>query len=125
MSSPLPANTAVWFEIPVTDFERAKRFYGTVLGHPLKDETAPDLPNPMANFPKAHDASVAGHVYPGKPAPRGSGVTIHLAVAELEPALARVGENGGEVVSPVIEIPDGRFAYCHDPDGNSFGLFTR
>ena len=32
--------------------------------------------------------------------------------------------NGGEVVSPIITIPAGRFAYCLDPDGNSFGLFV-
>jgi hypothetical protein len=32
--------------------------------------------------------------------------------------------SGGEVVSPIITIPAGRFAYCLDPDGNSFGLFV-
>jgi predicted enzyme related to lactoylglutathione lyase len=30
---------------------------------------------------------------------------------------------GGKVVSDPIAIPAGRFAYCLDPDGNSFGLF--
>jgi predicted enzyme related to lactoylglutathione lyase len=29
-----------------------------------------------------------------------------------------------KVVSPIVEIPAGRFAYCLDPDGNSIGLFT-
>ncbi len=38
--------------------------------------------------------------------------------------MARVFDSGGEVVSPVIDIPAGRFAYCLDPDGNSFGLFA-
>ncbi|MBE7202872.1 MAG: VOC family protein, partial [Parafilimonas terrae] len=38
MPNVLPPNTAVWFEIPVSDFERAKAFYGAVLGHALKDE---------------------------------------------------------------------------------------
>ena len=38
--------------------------------------------------------------------------------------MQRVTENGGTVVSPVIEIPAGRFAYCLDPDGNSIGLFN-
>jgi uncharacterized protein len=125
MQTTLPANTAVWFEIPVTQFETAKRFYGAVLGHPLTDEEGDGLPHPMANFPQASKASVAGHVYPGRPAERGTGITIHLAVADLEGALARVSANGGEVVSPVLAIADGRFAYCLDPDGNSFGLFTR
>jgi hypothetical protein len=27
----IPANAAVWFEIPVTDMKRAKAFYGAVL----------------------------------------------------------------------------------------------
>lgn len=124
MPGPLPENTAVWFEIPVSDMARSKEFYGAVLGHALTDEEG-DLPNPMSNFPKARDASVAGHLYPGRPAPRGSGITIHLAVADLDAALGRVAAGGGEVVSPVIPIADGRFAYCLDPDGNSFGVFKR
>ena len=36
----------------------------------------------------------------------------------------RVWEAGGKVVSDPISIPDGRFAYTLDPDGNSFGLFS-
>jgi predicted enzyme related to lactoylglutathione lyase len=32
--------------------------------------------------------------------------------------------NGGEIVSPIITIPAGRFDYCLDPDGYSFGLFV-
>jgi predicted enzyme related to lactoylglutathione lyase len=32
--------------------------------------------------------------------------------------------NGGEVVSPIISIAAGRFAYCLDRDGNSFGLYV-
>ena len=38
--------------------------------------------------------------------------------------MQRVTDNGGKVVSPVITIPAGSFAYCADPDGNSFGLFV-
>ena len=48
MSNPLPANAAVWFEIPVTDMQRSMAFYGNVLGAELTlDETGP---NPMADF---------------------------------------------------------------------------
>ncbi|PZO79089.1 MAG: VOC family protein [Mesorhizobium amorphae] len=121
MTTPLPPHTAVWFEIPVTDFERAKTFYATLLGHPLADEEGG--PNPMAAFPMGDKGSVSGHLYPGKPAAKGTGITIHLAVSNLEDAVARVAPAGGEVVSPVITIPAGRFAYGLDPDGNSFGLF--
>lgn len=123
MNTFVPDNAAVWFEIPVTDMDRAKAFYGAVLQNTLTDEK--DGPNPMAMFAAANQSAVSGHVYPGKPAPEGVGPTVHLAVAApLEEAMERVTANGGSVVSPVIEIPAGRFAYCLDPDGNSFGLFT-
>ena len=36
----------------------------------------------------------------------------------------RVVENGGKVISDIVTIPAGRFAYCLDPDGNSIGLFN-
>lgn len=117
-----PAHAAAWFEIPVTDMARAKAFYNAVLQTELVDE--PDGPNPMAMFPMKDKSSVSGHLYPGKPAAAGAGATIHLAVADLEQTMERVGQSGGKVVSPVITIPAGRFAYCLDPDGNSFGLFA-
>ena len=121
MSGSTPRNAAVWFEIPVTDMERAKAFYRTVLDVELKDENMG--PNPMAIFP-ARENGVAGHLYPGKPAGSGEGNTIHLASPDpLEKALERVTANGGEVISDIVTIPAGRFAYCRDPDGNSIGLF--
>jgi len=123
MTMNVPANAAVWFEIPVTDIERSKSFYGGVLQNSLMDEEGG--PNPMARFVAQTESSVSGHLYPGKPAVPGSGPTIHLAVAApIEEALERVTSHGGTVVSPVIEIPAGRFAYCLDPDGNSIGLFV-
>ena len=123
MSKFTPDNAAVWFEIPVSDMTRAKAFYGAVLDTELRDENGG--PNPMAIFPATGRESVAGHLYPGKPAADGSGNTIHLRSPEpLEAALDRVRDNGGKVVSEIVTIPAGRFAYCLDPDGNSIGLFT-
>jgi predicted enzyme related to lactoylglutathione lyase len=123
MSAFNPSHTVVWFEIPVTDMDRSRAFYGSVLQAPLKMEEGG--PNPMAVFAGDGESSVRGHLYPGKPAAQGSGPTVHLASPlPLEDALVRVGENGGQVVSPIVEIPAGRFAYCLDPDGNSFGLFA-
>ncbi|MBN9232277.1 VOC family protein [Mesorhizobium hungaricum] len=122
MTDFVPPKAAIWFEIPVTDMDRAQAFYGAVLQNTLSLETMG--PNPIALF-AAKDQAASGHVYPGKPAPRGTGGTIHLAVAApLEDALERVKVHGGEVVSEIIQVPSGHFAYCLDPDGNSFGLFV-
>jgi predicted enzyme related to lactoylglutathione lyase len=118
-----PQNFTVWTDIPVTDLDRAIAFYGKVFDTELKKDTTG--PNPLATFPTADRQSVAGHLYPGKPAPDGTGPTIHLACPDrLEDALARVEEAGGRVLSDVITIPPGRFAYCQDPDGNSIGIFS-
>lgn len=118
-----PANVACWFELPVSDLKRAANFYNQV----LKTELRPQQmgPNVTAVFPTADNNGVGGHLYEGKTPPKGTGPTVHLVAPDkLEDAMARVFDNGGEVVSPVVEIPAGRFAYCLDPDGNSFGLFT-
>ncbi|MCO5133096.1 MAG: VOC family protein [Phyllobacteriaceae bacterium] len=120
-----PDYSAVWFEIPVRDLGKAKQFYGTVLDIGFIDQT--DGPNPIAIFDiEDMQNKPAGHLYPGTPSSRGNGPTIHLAVRNgLESGMERVGQAGGKVVSPAIKIPAGRFAYCEDPDGNSFALFER
>jgi uncharacterized protein len=124
MSNATPQNAVVWFEIPVTDMARAKSFYTKVMRASFQDDDTG--PNPMAIFSvKDMKNGVSGHLYPGKPASDGAGSTIHLAAPEpLEDTLKKVGENGGKVVSEIVTIPPGRFAYCLDPDGNSIGLFT-
>jgi len=119
-----PVNSAVWFEIPVRDIEKAKAFYSEVLMTEFTDNN--DGPNPMAVLAYAGNGKgVSGHLYPGKPAAAGTGPTVHLMVLDdLKSAMARLEAAGGKVVSPIVEIPAGRFAYCLDPDGNSIGLFT-
>ena len=116
------AHKVVWAEVPVTDLVAAQKFYETVLGWPTTLEEGG--PNPMVMIGGPEDNLVSGHLYPGTPAPRGTGSTVHFSARDnLEAALGRVGPAGGEVVSPIITIPAGRFAYFLDPDGNSIGLF--
>lgn len=117
-----PENAAVWMEIPVTDLSRAKAFYSEVFDFELS--VTEGGPNPLVTLPTADGKGVAGHLYPGKPAPEGTGPTVHLEVpGRLEDTAARVEPAGGKLVSPPIAIPVGRFVYALDPDGNSIGLF--
>jgi uncharacterized protein len=116
-------NTCVWFEIPVADLDRARRFYGALL---KRDLTLNDSgPNPMVWLAPMDQPGVGGHLYPGQAAAAGTGPTIHLAAPDsLDACMDRIRKAGGKVVSEVIEIPDGRFFYATDPDGNSIGLFA-
>ena len=122
MSAFKPASAVIWVEIPVTDLDKSKAFYGAVLQNELSiEETGPA---PTAVFSYA-ESGVGGHLYVGKPSAVGTGNTVHLSVASpLEEALERVKSAGGKVVSDIITIPPGRFAYCLDLDGNSLGLFV-
>lgn len=109
-----------WGEIPVTDMDKAVDFYNQVFGYKMKIDNSG--PNPMAVLGGLEN-SAGAHLYTGKPAPDG-GNTIHLGLTDgLEAGIDRVWKAGGQVVSPPIEIPAGRFAYAKDLDGNSIGLF--
>lgn len=112
----------VFTEIPVADPQRACNFYETLFGAPLiRDEGGP---NPIWMFPHADADHPVGHLYPGKPALGGEGMTAHIAVTEdLSAAMERVRRGGGQVVSDVIDIPSGAFFYAVDSEGNSLGLF--
>lgn len=119
-----PKDFTVWAEIPVTDLDRGISFYNTVFNLDLQKM---DMgPNEMAMFPTQDKSSVAGHLYPGKPAPEGTGPTVHFACPEddLSGALSRVKDAGGKVLSDPIDIPAGQFVYCQDVDGNSISLFA-
>lgn len=60
----IPAKASAWFEIPVTDMDQARAFYGSVLQNDLILEESG--PNPMAMF-AAEDRTASGHIYPGNP----------------------------------------------------------
>ncbi len=116
-----PASSAAWFEIAVKNLDKASKFYGTVLGAELKRESMG--PTEVAVFP--YEGGMSGNLYEGGGV-GGATPVVHLnAPKPLEDALGRVKTAGGKVVSEIHTIPQGgRFAYCQDPDGTRFGLFT-
>ena len=118
-----PDNFTVWMEIPVTDLEAATTFYEKVTGGAL--DRAEMGGAPVAVFrTKEAMKGIAGHLRIGTPAQAGSGATVHIMCAgKVEDAMARAVEAGGQLVNGPVEIPQGRFAYCTDLDGNSIGLY--
>lgn len=116
------ATQIVFTEIPVADPARAREFYEILLEGLLTEDNAG--PNPVWMFPHIEGSSPAGHLYAGKPANDGEGMTAHLVVTdELADAMERVKRGGGEVVSDVIVIYAGAFFYAKDTEGNSLGIF--
>jgi hypothetical protein len=113
------ANVLNWFEIPVTDMDRAERFYAAVLGAPLT--RMPMGPLLMAFFPMEGDG-VGGALVQGPgcvPSPHGTQVYLNGG-DDLSPFLARVEPAGGRVVIPRTLVRDdiGYFALFEDTEGN-------
>jgi len=119
------AHALNWFEIPVTDFARAKAFYETVLQRPI--QTVEMGPMTMGFLSSAPDA-VGGAIVQGEGGtPSRQGTIVYLNGGDdLAPMLARVERAGGSVVIPKTEIGNGYgfFAHFLDTEGNRVGLHS-
>ena len=118
-----PQNFLVWAEIPVTDMDRAVKYYEDVLQ--TKIEMYEEGGTLMPTFKTEEQSGIAVHLSEGKPAQNGEGPTVYLHSPEsLEDTLERVKQAGGNVVTDIITIPPGRFFDSVDLDGNSIGFFS-
>ncbi|WDD96398.1 VOC family protein [Burkholderia sp. FERM BP-3421] len=124
MTAATPERAIAWFDIPSIDFDRAIRFYETVLQTTLQREVIGGVP--MAVF--GHEEATTGGsiVYdPQHFKPGADGAIIYLnAGAAVTPALERAKRAGGLVQGAVVELPNqyGYIGYLIDTEGNRVGL---
>jgi predicted enzyme related to lactoylglutathione lyase len=111
-----------WTEIPVADLDKAIAFYNAVFDWQMTIDTSG--PGPVAVLGGSM-ANGSGHLCRGKPA-EGGGPILHITLRDrLEDAVIRCRKAGGTLTSDIIPIPEGRFVYATDLDGNCIGLFER
>ena len=117
-------NAINWFEIPVTDFARARQFYESILATGLKlDESFPGMR--MALFPG--DEVCGCLIEFAESRPHADGVRIYLNGGEdLGPILDRVVPAGGMVIMPKTFLRDdiGHIGMFRDSEGNIVGLHS-
>lgn len=114
----------VWFEIVVTDFEQAKRFYGQLLGWQFEQLEGYDEEYwTTVGAARGINGALTGATADRRP---GGGAVVYVDVDDLEGAVGRALELGArQVQGPRIITPeDGRFAIVADPDGNHLGLVS-
>ena len=93
------ANQIVWCDIPVSDLDRAVRFYSAVLGTEVKKQNLPGMT--IAVLPH-NDGEVGGCLFQSpEEKPSAQGVMIYLeANGRLDEAIAAVTANGGKILQP-------------------------
>ena len=119
------AHALNWFEIPVTNFTRAKSFYEKVLGITIEPMTmGPIMMGMLSSDPTAVGGAIV-HGEDGSPSKNGTLVYLNGG-DDLAPMLARVEQAGGSVVVPKTEIGNefGFFAHFVDTEGNKVGLHS-
>jgi len=98
-------NAVNWFEIPAADFDRAVKFYDTVLGKPLRKEVFNSVPNGI--FPYDEGQIGGAVVFSPDYVPSDKGALVYLnAHGDLDGAVSRVESAGGKVVLPKTFIGD-------------------
>lgn len=124
-------NAVDWFEIPVTDLARARKFYETVLGKSLLDWSSPSGDTSMlyaAFLFDIENCTVGGVLVKGKgyePSDKGS-VVILNGGDDLSEPLSRVKATGGKILLPEYAIGTfGFLAYFLDSEGNRVALHSR
>lgn len=112
-----------WFEIPSVDLQRAVRFYGDMLGQPLKRMEMFGAPfYAFAYQPPGVGGCV---VRQDSQRPSDQGTIPYLRCpAPLADALARATAAGGRTVQAPLDLPDdmGKVAQIIDSEGNRVGL---
>lgn len=119
-------NAINWFEIPVTDFTRAKKFYETILGAEIIEMPFPGgkygmLPADMQN------GGVGGGLAQGEGfEPSEKGTVVYLNGGEdLSLSLNKVEQSGGKILMPKTSIGENGFmAHFIDTEGNRVALHS-
>ena len=124
----MSTNLVGWFEIPVTNMERAKAFYDTVFNIEVQVQNFGEVLMAWFPFdenkPGASGALVKQEAY----VPSGTlGVLIYFSSEDISTELSRVEETGGKVIQPKTQIsPEiGYMAIFVDSEGNRIALHSR
>lgn len=121
-------NAINWFEIPATDFDRAKKFYSAIY-----DFEMPEMQmGPLRMGFLLHDrdnGGIGGAIVHGETyTPGTTGAKVYLnGGSDLEIVLNRVSGSGGKVILSKTPIGDGSMGYIgvfEDTEGNHVSLHS-
>ena len=118
-------NAINWFELFVSNFERAKDFYERALATPL--EVMEGMGGRMALLPHTPESGVGGCLSESTEQQSGIGGTrVYLNVeGHLDAVVSRTPSAGGVIIQSKMSIaPHGFIAVIKDSEGNEVGLHS-
>lgn len=115
----------VWFEIPVSNVEKAKAFYGELFnwrfgpfdefqkGYCMIDTDQEDLSGGFVSKTSSSTAAFSPIIY--------------FSVMDIPEALAKAERMGAKIIKAktIITEQAGYFAHLTDPDGNFFAIWSQ
>lgn len=115
-------NRAVWFDIPVTDLDRAAAFYRAVLGIGIQKQEFDDFSFCLLE----HGEGNGGCLIPKADEVSQTGILVYLnADGRIRDAVEQAGRSGGRVLEAVHPIgPHGFRAIVLDSEGNRIALHS-
>lgn len=121
------ANVLNWFEIPVTDINRAMIFYENILGIDM-GQPIEMMGMQFAFFPAAAGVLSGALAQSDMHKPSHDGATIYLNAnpAGMDKILVKITDAGGQVAMPKTHISAdiGYMAFFIDSEGNRIGLHS-
>lgn len=122
----MATNPVAWFEIPVHDLDRARKFYEAVFGYSMN--TMEMGPRQMAFFPMADKTYGTGGALVREDRyfiPSYEGTLVYFNVSDIDDTLEKAGANGGKILVPKTSIGEyGFVGYFADSEGNRVALHT-
>ena len=119
-------NALNWFEISVTDMNRAQKFYETIFEISMIPVEMMGMS--MCMFNDGSSGSVGGSLVKSENhKPNMDGAVIYLnANPDLQLVLNRVEKAGGKILMPKMLIDEntGNMAFIADTEGNKVGLHS-
>ena len=119
-------NAINWFEIPVKNFVKAKKFYETILGAEMHLMEAMGMKS--AFFPaNLETGGIGGCIIKGKGyEPSAKGSLVYLSGGDdLSIPLSKLEAAGGRILMPKTAIgPNGFMAHFSDIEGNKVAFHS-
>lgn len=107
-----------YVELPASDFEATRTFFGNVFGWTFKAWGEEYL--------AFHNAGLDGGFYRSKlQSTTANGAALVVFYSEkLEETQSKIEQAGGKIVLEIFDFPGGRRFHFSDPNGNEFSVWS-